>query len=308
MCAIVGVKGENISRELYEMLTTLKHRGPDGSGVFIDGKLSYGDLNHPDSHVILNNRLRVPETSFGLGHNLLSIVGSEGLQPLKQDNMVLTCNGEIYNYRELKKDTEHDFQSDSDCEVIMALLKKFYNRSLFPSLVKTLKYLDGDYAFAVYDGKDLAVVRDPVGVKPVYFGEDKNKNMEAFASERKALWKIGIKEVKTLPPGHMLYNWKVIELENGLKSILSKKSKDGLKSGARTSSKDVSLKRDLENIDPNNIDKGNKESIITECRDALEHFAPFGGYFLKGGDDPPPTAPVENINYMFEAAIRYGKY
>jgi len=62
------------------------------------------------------------------------------------------------------------------------------------------------------------------------------------------------------------------------------------------------------NIDPNNIDKGNKESIIAECRDAIEHFAPYGGYFLKGGDDPPPTASIENINYMYEAAIKYGKY
>jgi len=62
------------------------------------------------------------------------------------------------------------------------------------------------------------------------------------------------------------------------------------------------------NIDPNNIDKGSKESIMAECRDAIEHFAPHGGYFLKGGDDPPPTAPVENINYMYESVVKYGKY
>ncbi|MCL4378923.1 MAG: hypothetical protein M1475_07495 [Actinobacteria bacterium] len=62
------------------------------------------------------------------------------------------------------------------------------------------------------------------------------------------------------------------------------------------------------NIDPNNIDKGSRESIMAECRDAIEHFARYGGYFLKGGDDPPPTASVENINYMYEAAVKYGKY
>jgi uroporphyrinogen-III decarboxylase len=62
------------------------------------------------------------------------------------------------------------------------------------------------------------------------------------------------------------------------------------------------------NINPNNIDLGTRESIIEECRDAIEHFASFGGYFLKGGDDPPPTAPVENINYMYEASLKYGKY
>lgn len=62
------------------------------------------------------------------------------------------------------------------------------------------------------------------------------------------------------------------------------------------------------NISPANLDKGTKKSIMEECKDAIEHFAPCGGYFLKGGDDPPPSAPIENINYMYEAASKYGMY
>jgi len=62
------------------------------------------------------------------------------------------------------------------------------------------------------------------------------------------------------------------------------------------------------NISPANLDNGNKKSVMEECRDAIEHFASYGGYFLKGGDDPPPSSPVENINYMYEAVLKYGIY
>ncbi len=213
MCAIVGINGENISRELYDMMVTLKHRGPDGSGVFVDNEIIYDELDD----------LKVPEGNFGLGHNLLSIVGCESSQPLNEDKLVLICNGEIYNYLELKKVLNSEFKSDSDCEVILHLIKKFYHYSLKQAILETVKYLDGDYAFAVYDGKDLIVVRDPVGVKPLYFGINKNKKFSAFASERKALWNIGIEEVESLPPGYMLYNWRMVEYNGGLKPILNNK-------------------------------------------------------------------------------------
>ncbi len=210
MCAISGIQGENISNKIYDMLKTLKHRGKDGSGVFISDKFSYGNLD----------KIKIPEGNFALGHNLLSIVGTEGLQPLLNDKFVLICNGEIYNFRGLKREFNLHLNSDSDCEIILALIRKFYIGSLFQAVKQTTKYLDGDYAFAVYDGVNLAVLRDPVGVKPVYFGMNQDQNLSAFASERKALWKIGIREVKTLPPGYMLYNWKIRELEHNLKTII----------------------------------------------------------------------------------------
>lgn len=214
MCAIAGIQGEEISNQLREMLETLKHRGEDGSGVFSGDKLSYGALDE----------MEIPRGNFALGHNLLSIVGREVVQPLADGKLVLVCNGEIYNFRELKRDFHLQTNSDSDCEVILALIKKFYTGSLREALKETIKYLDGDYAFAVYDGVDLAVIRDPVGVKPVYYGIDQNRygvdqKLQAFASERKALWKIGIREVETLKPGYMLYNWEMEELEENFKAI-----------------------------------------------------------------------------------------
>lgn len=191
------------------MLKTLKHRGKDGTGVFAADEFLYGNMDD----------IKIPESNFALGHNLLSIVGTEGLQPLVNDGFVLICNGEIYNYHELKGELNLKTNSDSDCEIILSLIKKFYHNSLYQAVNETIKYLDGDYAFAVYDGFNLAVLRDPLGVKPVYFGSDKDKNLFAFASERKALWKIGINDVETLKPGYTLYNWKIKKLKYNLKTI-----------------------------------------------------------------------------------------
>ena len=206
MCGIAGIKGENIGPDLKKMLISIKHRGPDGSGVFVDGKILHDDLGNLD----------VPQGSFGLGHNLLSIVGSEVSQPLTQDNFVLVCNGEIYNFEKLKKEFNLDFRTDSDCEVILSLIQRFYEGSLNESIKKVINYLDGDYAFAVYDGTNFAAVRDPVGVKPLYYGKDEDKKRFAFASERKALWNIGMSDVKTLPPDQMIYNGKLMDLGNKL--------------------------------------------------------------------------------------------
>lgn len=213
MCGISGIIGNNISEKLYSMLISMKHRGPDGSGVFIDNKAFYGNLN----------ALEIHEGSFGLGHNLLSIVGCEGSQPLINENLVLVCNGEIYNYQELKYQFRDDFKSDSDCEVILNLIKRFHTGSLYDAVTKTIEHLDGDYAFAVTDGKDFAVVRDSLGVKPLYYGEDGDQNIFAFASERKALWNIGIDKVKTLSPNSMIYNKKILKFNDKLNEITNLK-------------------------------------------------------------------------------------
>lgn len=206
MCGIAGIKAlnsnQNVGPDLLTMLNSIKHRGPDGSGMFVNGKTVYNDLKN----------LKPPEGSYGMGHNLLSIVGTEVSQPILKHNMVLIANAEIYNFNELKKCLDDHYDTDSDCEVILSLVKKFYNDSLVDAVKKSLNYLDGDYAFAIYDGKDIVAVRDPLGVKPLYYGED--QYIKAFASERKALWSIGIKNIHTLPPDHLLHNGIPLKIEN----------------------------------------------------------------------------------------------
>ena len=199
MCAITGIIGigENINKKLYDMLLTLKHRGPDSSGVYVDGTISRGKLEE----------LTVPQGNLGLGHNLLSIVGSEVAQPLKHNEIILICNGEIYNYSqlysEIVRESNYIFKTDSDSEIVLALINQYYNGSLSPCIMKVMERLDGDYTFAAYDGKDLVAVRDPLGVKPLYYGNE--NGIFGFASEKKALWKVGINETISLPPNSMLY-------------------------------------------------------------------------------------------------------
>lgn len=208
MCAITGIIGENISDKLHTMLLTLKHRGPDKSGVFVDGKISQGDLES----------LTIPPGNMGMGHNLLSIVGSEVVQPLKKEEIILVCNGEIYNYAqlysELKNKSGYDFKTDSDSEVVLALITEHYHGSLLNTIPQVVELLDGDYAFAAYDGKDLVAVRDPIGVKPLYYGNE--NDLFGFASERKALWGVGINKTHSLPPNFMLHNQELVPLPQRL--------------------------------------------------------------------------------------------
>lgn len=107
---------------------------------------------------------------------------SWGAQPVSGEG-VLVFNGEIYNQEELD-------WTGSDSELILDLIEG-HGGDLEDALRFTVNQIDGDYAFAYTDGENLAVVRDPVGVKPLYHSG------EAFASERKALWRLGLRDVET---------------------------------------------------------------------------------------------------------------
>jgi len=276
MCGIAGITGENTADMLYKMLLSLKHRGPDGAGVFVDGKVAYGDIDG----------LKVPEGSFGMGHNLLSIVGYEGAQPIVHENFVLVSNGEIYNHREIKNSLKDDFVTDSDCEVIIKLVSRFYNDSLYDAVIKAVEYLDGDYAFAIYDGKNFAAIRDPVGVKPLYYGEDKAENISAFASERKALWEIGIKHVKTLSPDSILYDAQILKIGDRLRIRKADFKKNGTKSLKRP--QEVTY-RSYSLID--GLKKQLKEFLVKSVQKRIEGLSRVGILF-SGGIDSTTIAKI----------------
>lgn len=162
MCGIAGIywQGKNYDQHLLEKtLFTLKHRGPDEGGIYLDNKI-------------------------GLVHSRLSIIDhSGGKQPftLGQNKPILIFNGEIFNYQELRKDLEEKgekFTTDSDTEVLYLLLCRYGKLAL--------KRLNGQYAFAFYEPKngDILLGRDPFGEKPLYYC---NKNGFTFSSEIKAI-------------------------------------------------------------------------------------------------------------------------
>lgn len=160
MCGICGILGMNDKVLVQRMTDVLFHRGPDDFGFYFDD-------------------------NFGMGHRRLSIIDlSKGHQPIhnEDESVWIVYNGEIYNYKELKRDLQnkgHEFYTYSDTEVIIHAYEEY--EELFP------KKLRGMFALAIWDTKDkkLILVRDRLGIKPLYYTV--NDGTLLFASEIKAL-------------------------------------------------------------------------------------------------------------------------
>lgn len=171
MCGINGIlhlqSQKKVDRRiLTKMRDSLEHRGPDDAGLFI-------------------------ENNIGFGHRRLSIldVSSAGHQPFFSDDQryVLVYNGEIYNFKEFYpelKSKGFDIRTSSDTEVLLKLYKLYG--------LKMLSRLNGMFAFAIWDKleKKLVIVRDRMGVKPLYYSF--HNETFYFASEQKALFTAGV--------------------------------------------------------------------------------------------------------------------
>jgi len=170
MCGIVGVlnlqRAGSVDLSLVErMRDTMVHRGPDGHGIWTD----------PDGQVVL-------------GHRRLSIIDLSTVanqpMPNEDDTVWVTYNGEIYNHQGLRAEllsAGHKFRTDhSDTEVIVHGYEQW-------GLEGLVQRIAGDYAIGIYDVKsgELHLIRDRIGVKPLYFGS--RDGVFAFGSEIKAL-------------------------------------------------------------------------------------------------------------------------
>ena len=200
MCSIIGLKGYKIADAKY-MLNILSHRGMDSKGIYYQQKLYLNDdINSLDDNL--------EDESLILAHNLLSIVGVNQAQPLISDNLVLVSNAEIYNYKQLVDEYGfNDLDGNSDCEIIIRIMEHYYEDNLEDAVLNTIKELDGDYAFCVSDSNNFMLVRDKMGVKPLYYSMDEGKF--AFASEQKALKAIGCRNISNLNPRYALINDKL---------------------------------------------------------------------------------------------------
>jgi len=168
MCGICGIISSREKLRVNEQLLirmrdSMEHRGPDDAGMYISG-----------------------DGSVGLGHRRLSIIdlSSNAKQPMSNEDksVWLVCNGEIWNYKRLRKELEqngHRFKSNSDNEVIVHLYEDYG--------IELLEKIDGDFAFCLWDERDekLFIVRDRLGIKPCFYYENSDKVI--FASEIKAL-------------------------------------------------------------------------------------------------------------------------
>ncbi|MBI5095360.1 MAG: asparagine synthase (glutamine-hydrolyzing), partial [Candidatus Hydrogenedentes bacterium] len=168
MCGIVGSVGHQIETEQLERaVNSLRRRGPDGTGLFLD-----------------------EVSPVALGHARLSIIDLQtGAQPLysEENDIVLVCNGEIYEHERHRAELEargHVFRTRSDSEVILHLYQE--HGEAFAERLR------GEFAFLLYDRAKqiLFAVRDRFGVKPLFFNEQQGRYL--FTSEAKAMFATGL--------------------------------------------------------------------------------------------------------------------
>lgn len=173
MCGIAGIIGERPGLALEERLNALnghlRHRGPDDAGLWIS-----------------------PEGLAGLAHTRLSILdlSASGHQPMTSPDgrLVITFNGEIFNFRELREELEREgvvFRSHSDTEVLLHLYQR-HGAAMLPKL-------RGMFAFCIWDEceRSAFLARDPLGIKPLYHSSRADGSL-VFASELKALRRAGL--------------------------------------------------------------------------------------------------------------------
>src|SRR6185369_11085183 len=227
MCGIAGLISADPERRIESMLNRIEHRGRDDHGVW---------TSPPTSHT---------GQSVCFGHRRLSIIdtSSGGHQPMlsADGRFVVTFNGELYNYREVRAELisrGHQFRTQSDTEVLLSAWAE-WNEGCLPKL-------NGMFAFALWDIQErrLFLVRDRVGIKPLYYAECQQPDRQggspalAFASEIKSILATGLvkaeldteslhqfltflwspdpntlfRGIKTVPPGHLV-EWHDGELE-----------------------------------------------------------------------------------------------
>jgi len=179
MCGILAIYNKdkhlnnNIRSMSLDMIKKVRHRGPDWSGIYTS-----------QNAILAHERLAIVDIKSG-SQPILSL----------DKNLILAVNGEIYNHLSIRNDKsiKYDYQTNSDCEVILSLYK---NKS-----IDFLNDINGIFSFIIYDknNNSILVARDPIGVIPLYMGSDKNGNL-LFASEMKCL--VGIcNDIKEFPPG-----------------------------------------------------------------------------------------------------------
>ncbi len=183
MCGIAGYFGFKKDEQILKRMNDAQaHRGPDGEGIFAEGNV-------------------------GLGHRRLAIIDrAHGQEPLfsADKNLVITYNGEVYNYKELRRELKakgRKFKTESDTEVIVQAYAEWGT--------KAFDKFNGMFAFAIYDrkAKKLVLARDHFGIKPLYYANlgTEKKPVLLFASEAKALLASG--KVEGKPNDRTIYRY-----------------------------------------------------------------------------------------------------
>ena len=182
LVAAVNRKGENVVPTVVAMLQELQHRGSDSHGIATPNatytassiqELPFKDLN----------------SAVALGHNLSAILPRDQSQPIQGDGFTIVFEGRTYPSPNLP-----------DLSEVKEIADKLGGNPLRRA-GEILEKQDGSYVFAVAEGNKVIVGRDLFGATPLYYSQ--NEIFCAVASERKALWKLGLEDTKSFPPGQL---------------------------------------------------------------------------------------------------------
>ena len=180
LTAAVSRERGDIVPKIVKMMETLRHRGNEAYGVATSDAVKIGSSSSEAA-----SGLKSP---IAIGHNLSRILLEDNPQPVQSGTVKLVFEGRLC-------------QPQGEPSVEIAL-RTFGSKPLEGAEL-ILKGLEGAYTFAAVIGDGLIVGRDPLGLAPLYYGE--GRGFYAAASERKALWAVGVREVKSFPPGHVAY-------------------------------------------------------------------------------------------------------
>lgn len=177
LIAVVDKKGLPVSEAAFAMLEALSHRGSDAVGLASAQKVvikrTLGELQTEE----FNSNILV-------GHNFAKMLLRDHAQLIQIQDFTFIFDGRLFPPA-IESEAKSIIEKPADVGIIAEQL---------------IVRLNGAYAFAIAKNREIIVGRDPTGVCPLYFGE--NENACAVATERKALWRIGVTETKSFPPGH----------------------------------------------------------------------------------------------------------
>jgi len=181
IAAAIDRRGSNAVDIVFEMMKNLVYRGDDAFGIATPDELRFSnrieDLNR--------ERLR---SSFSIGYNLMRLFPRDIQQPLKVGPKIIAFEGALY--------------PAIARPYLTGLMKSGLHKRNVDAIADLVRTRRGAYVIASLQGDRMILARDPVGQKPLYFG--KNERFIAAASERKALWRVGLDKVESFPPGYVM--------------------------------------------------------------------------------------------------------
>lgn len=215
MCGIIGIySNKEVSKKLYYSLYSIQHRGQESCGIAVsDGEnINYKKGMGLVGDIFTEEKLSKLNGNIGIGHVRYSTAGGSHLancQPLvgscRKRNLAIAHNGNLVNANFLRDMLEEDgymFQANSDTEVILYILARYYKGDIVESIKLTMDYIKGAYSLVIACEDELVSVRDPHGFRPLILGKINDDYI--FASETCAIDILGGEVIRDVEPGEIV--------------------------------------------------------------------------------------------------------